>query len=73
MKLSHQTSVVLAEVAFLLIMIAGVWLVFAETLHSGWRWIVVGVLLAVAGLLLIVASHAGPLFGQPDRSGEDRG
>jgi hypothetical protein len=46
MKLSHQTSVLVAKVAFLLIMIAGIWLVFAETLNSGWRWIVVGILFA---------------------------
>jgi hypothetical protein len=64
-KLSSQTSVLLAKVAFLLIMIAGIWLVFAETLHSGWRVIVVGILLAIAGLLLmslrIGASSASPL------------
>jgi hypothetical protein len=56
-------SVLLAEVAFLLIMIAGIWLVFAETLQSGWRVIVVGILLAIAGLLLIIATHWGQ-FGQ---------
>jgi hypothetical protein len=64
-EFSRQTSVVLAEVAFLLIMIAGVWLVFAEKLHSEWRFIVVGILLAVAGLLLIVATRLGQLFGKP--------
>jgi hypothetical protein len=58
-KLSRPTSILLAEVAFLLVMIAGIWLVFAETLHSGWRVIVVGILLAAAGLLLIVATHLG--------------
>jgi hypothetical protein len=61
-EVSHRTGVRLAEVAFLLIMIAGVWLVFAETLHSGWRVIVVGVLLAVAGALLIGAARWGRLF-----------
>ena len=68
LKLSHQTSVLLAKVAFLLIMIAGIWLVAAETLRSEWRWIVVGVLFAIAGLLLIVATHWGQ-FG----SGNDPG
>jgi hypothetical protein len=69
-KLSQQTSVLLAEIAFLLIMIAGIWLVFAETLRSEWRWIVVGVLFAVAGLLLIVATHLGQ-FGNPGGGNTD--
>jgi hypothetical protein len=71
-KLSSETSVLLAKVAFLLIMIAGVWLVFAETLHSGWRVIVVGVLLAIAGILLIVATHWGQ-FGKSTHSGDGPG
>jgi hypothetical protein len=61
--LARHTGVRLAEVGFLLILIAGVWLVFAETLNPE-RWrrfrtIVAGVLLAVAGLLLIIAAHWG--------------
>jgi hypothetical protein len=60
--LTHQTAVRLAEVAFLLILIAGVWLVAAQIpqlrLRTA-RTIVVGVLLAVAGLLLIIATHWG--------------
>jgi hypothetical protein len=60
--LTHQTGVRLAEVAFLLILIAGVWLVAAQIpqlrLRTA-RTIVVGVLLAVAGLLLIIATHWG--------------
>ena len=51
-------------------MIAGIWLVFAETLRSEWRWIVVGVLFAVAGLLLIVATHLGQ-FGNPGGGNTD--
>jgi hypothetical protein len=72
-KLSHQTSALLAEVAFLLILIAGIWLAAAETLappkHLN-RTTVAGILLAIAGLLLIVATHWGQ-FGKPDRSGEE--
>jgi hypothetical protein len=52
----------LAEVGFLLILIAGVWLVAAGIpqfrLAAG-RTVVAGVLLAVAGLLLIIATHWG--------------
>jgi len=52
-----------------LIMIAGVWLAASETLaepkHLN-RTTVAGVLLAVAGALLIVATRWGR-FGNPDR------
>ena len=69
MKISHRTGVLLAKVAFLLIMIAGVWLAAAGALsppkHLN-RTTVAGVLLAVAGALLIVATHLGQ-FGDPDR------
>lgn len=61
--LSHQTGIRLAEIGFLLILIAGVWLAAAEILDPDkWgktRTIVAGVLLAIAGLLLIVATHWG--------------
>jgi hypothetical protein len=61
--LSHRTSIRLAEVGFLLILIAGVWLVFAEILNAE-RWgrfrrIVAAVLLAIAGVVLIIATHWG--------------
>ena len=63
LTLSRETNVRLAEVGFLLILIAGVWIAFAEIpamrrWHS-FRMIVAGALLAVAGLLLIIASHYG--------------
>ena len=61
--LSYQTSIRLAEVGFLLILIAGVWLAAAETLNrekwSKFRTTVAGVLLAIGGLLLIIATHWG--------------
>jgi hypothetical protein len=59
---SHHTGSRLAEVGFLLVLIAGVWLVAAEIpmfkLHAV-RTIVAGALFAGAGLLLIVATHWG--------------
>ena len=68
---SHGTSVTVAEVAFLLFMIAGVWVAAAALLcepgASGSKWTrfrmtVAGTLIAVGGLLLIIASHWGQLF-----------
>ena len=60
--MTHHTGVRLAEVGFLLIMIAGVWLVASQI--SAFRWgrirtIVAGVALAAGGVLLIVATHWG--------------
>jgi hypothetical protein len=59
---SVHTGVRLAEVGFLLILFAGVWLVAAAIplfkLERA-RTIVAGVALAVGGLLLIVATHWG--------------
>lgn len=58
----HQTGITLAEVGFVLLLFAGLWLVAAEIpalrLHTV-RRIVAGVALAVAGVLLIVATHWG--------------
>ena len=63
LAISHETGVALAEVAFLLLVIAGVWLVAAELLQpEKWRTIrtvVAGIALAAAGVLLIVATHWG--------------
>jgi hypothetical protein len=62
LALTKQTGVRLAEVGFLLILIAGVWLVAAEIPAFGIaraRRIVAGVLLAISGLLLIIATHSG--------------
>jgi hypothetical protein len=73
---SHSTGVRVAEVAFLLVLIAGVWIVSASltkvekahTWHgvvvasSRFRMIVAGVPLACGSLLLIIAAHWGHLF-----------
>ena len=60
--IAKTTGTRLAEVGFLLFLIAGVWLVAAEFQQARWgrmRSIVAGVLIAVAGLLLIIATHWG--------------
>ncbi len=73
---SHGTGVRVAEIAFLLFLIAGVWIASASltkvekthTWHgvvvasSRFRMTVAGLLLAVGGLLLVIASHWGHLF-----------
>ncbi len=62
--LSRHTSTDLSEVGFLFILIAGVWLVVSEIpalRAEKARSIVAGICLAVAGILLIVASHWGKL------------
>jgi len=61
-SISHQTSVTIAETAFLLILFAGIWFVAAEIPSlraSRARRIVAGTALALAGLLLIIATHWG--------------
>jgi hypothetical protein len=62
LALSHQTGVTLAEVGFLLILFAGVWLVAAQIpafkMRTA-RTIVAGIALACAGVLLIIATHWG--------------
>ncbi len=74
---SHSSGVRLAEVAFLLLVIAGAWvasasLTKAEKTHtvfgfvvvgsSRFRMTVAGLLLACGGLLLIIATRWGHLF-----------
>jgi hypothetical protein len=59
---ARQTGVRLAEVGFLLVLFAGVWLAAAQVpqLKLGTaRTIVAGVALAISGLLLIIAAHWG--------------
>lgn len=63
--ITHGTGIKLAEVGFLLILIAGVWFVASELTSLGaakwhkFRMIVAGTCLAAAGVLLIVATHWG--------------
>jgi hypothetical protein len=59
---SHHTGVTLAEVGYLLILFAGVWLIAAQIpvfKMPRARTIVAGIALALAGVLLIVATHWG--------------
>lgn len=60
--MSHVTGVRFAEVGFLLIVIAGVWLVASELPAMKWAKagsIGAGLLLAAGGVLLIIATHYG--------------
>ncbi len=62
LALSRQTGIRLAEIGFLLILFSGIWLVSAEIPLFGLskaRSIVAGTALALAGVLLIVATHWG--------------
>ena len=61
-SMSNQTGAALAEVGFLLILFAGVWLVAAQIPAfkiPTERTIVAGIALALAGVLLIIATHWG--------------
>jgi hypothetical protein len=63
--ITHATGIKLAEVGYLLILIAGVWLVASEMASLGaakwhkFRMFVAGGCLAASGILLIVATHWG--------------
>jgi len=60
--MTRHTGRILAEIGFLLILFAGIWLVSAQIRlfkSSTRRTIVAGAALAVAGLLLIIATYAG--------------
>jgi hypothetical protein len=61
LALTQHTGERLAEIGFLLILIAGIWLASAQVLqkHGGVRMIVAGLLLAAAGVLLLIATHWG--------------
>ena len=60
--MSRHAGVILAEVGFLLVLFAGIWLVAAQIpalKMPKTRNIVAGIALAVAGALLIIATHWG--------------
>jgi hypothetical protein len=62
LTLTAKASGRIAEVGFLLLVIAGIWLVAAEIpalRMSKARRIVAGVLIAASGVLLIIATHWG--------------
>jgi hypothetical protein len=60
--MSKKTGIVLAEVGFLLLLFAGVWLAAAQIPAfklATERTIVAGIALALSGLLLIIATRWG--------------
>ena len=60
--INRSTSIRLAEVGFVLILFAGIWMVASEIPRlrlESVRAVVAGIALAVAGLLLIIATHWG--------------
>lgn len=60
--LARHTGLRLAEIGFLLIVFAGVWLAAAQLPQPKWkttRTVVAGVALGAAGVLLIIATHWG--------------
>jgi hypothetical protein len=62
LALTHETGTRIAEIGFLLIIFAGIFLAVSEIPKLGLskaRGIVVGLAIAVAGLLLIIAVHWG--------------
>jgi hypothetical protein len=66
--ISQHAGIDLAEVGFLLIVIAGVWLGASEVLNAQ-RWgrmrrIIAGIALAIGGVLLIIATHWGHFGGR---------
>jgi hypothetical protein len=59
---TRHTGIRLAEVGFLLMLFAGLWLVVAQVPQLKFgsaRTIVAGLALALGGLLLIIATHWG--------------
>jgi hypothetical protein len=62
LALTHQTGRRLAEIGFLLVLFAGIWLASAQIPQfklATARTIVAGIALAVGGVLLIIATHWG--------------
>ena len=62
LALTHQTGRRLAEIGFLLLLFAGIWLAAAQTPQLEWgtsRTIIAGIALAIGGLLLVIVTHWG--------------
>ena len=62
LALAHHTGLRLAEIGFLLIVFAGIWLAAAQIpafRFATGRTIVAGIALAIAGILLLIATHWG--------------
>ena len=62
LAITRHTGRDLAEVGFLLMVIAGVWLAAAQLPQPRWkvlRMVVAGIALAAGGVLLIIATHWG--------------
>jgi hypothetical protein len=62
LALTHQTGRRLAEIGFLLVLFAGIWLAAAQIpqLKLGTaRTIIAGIALAIGGLLLVIATRWG--------------
>lgn len=62
LALTHQTGRRLAEIGFLLVLFAGIWLAAAQIprLKPGTaRTIIAGIALATGGLLLLIATRRG--------------
>jgi hypothetical protein len=60
--MSHQTGRRLAEIGFLLILFAGIWLAASQIpvfKHGTARTIIAGIALAIGGVLLIIATRWG--------------
>ena len=62
LALTQQTGRKLAEIGFLLVLFAGIWLAAAQIplfkLRTA-RTIIAGIALAIGGLLLLIATHSG--------------
>jgi hypothetical protein len=62
LSMSAHTGARLAEVGFLLIVFAGIWFAAAQIPQlkfAAGRTVVAGIALALAGVLLIIATHSG--------------
>jgi hypothetical protein len=67
LALGRHAGLRLAEVGYLFILFAGIWLAVAQVPKFKFdtaRTLVAGVALALGGLLLVIATHSGH-FGQP--------